>query len=259
MAKIGEIYEFLNSLAPFETQDSFDNSGLLVGDKNQEATRVLLAMDATPEAINEAKRLGCNLLVTHHPVIFNGIKALTPELPAYMLLNNGISCISAHTNLDCAEYGISDIMCDLLGFENIHQLVDANRKDKEGNEVGYGAVGICCEMTPESLAMLCKQVFKTNGLRYVAGNRTIKKVAMISGAGGDFWWHASKLGADAYITADVKHHQFLDAHSAGLTLIDAGHHETEVVAMPYLQKVLSERFGDTEFLVSQLEYCVKSI
>ncbi len=259
MAKIGEIYEFLNGLVPFYTQDSWDNSGFLVGDKNTEVNKVLLAMDATPDAINEAKKLGCNLLVTHHPVIFSGIKSLTPELPAYMLLSNGISCISAHTNLDCAEYGISDIMCDLLGFENIHQIVDANRKDKNGNDVGYGAVGICREMTPEALASLCKQVFKTNGLRYVAGNRTIKKVAMISGGGGGFGDKALALGADAYITADVKHNQFLDAHAWGLTLIDAGHHETEVIAMPYLQKVLSKQFPSTEFLVSQVEYCVKSI
>ncbi len=257
MTTVSQIYDYIDGFAPFRTQDEWDNAGLLVGDGAMSVSKVLLSLDATNKVIKEAKELGCGLILTHHPVIFTPLRSLSEDNPACNMLKNGIACICSHTNLDSAEYSISDMMCDRLGLKNTRTLVDVNRRDSvTGRAVGYGAVGECGGegMTPWQLAKLCREKFGCVAIKYVAGDRRIKRVGMISGSGGDGMEKAGQLGLDAFISAEIKHHQFLEAERIGLTLIDAGHHETEAIAMEYLKKKLEAGFPRTEFILAKTPF-----
>ncbi len=260
MRTVLQIYKFIDGIAPFRTQDSWDNSGLLIGLPRDSVTRALLALDAENRVIDEAKELGCELILTHHPVIFNPLRSVCELDPAGRLVKYGIACICAHTNLDSAEYGISDMMAHRLGFKNCRELVEINRFDDiSGRSVGYGAVAECENMSPSELAALCRERFGCTALKYVAGKRDIRRVGMISGAGGSGIFEAVRLGLDAFITAEVKHHEFLEAERIGVTLIDAGHYETEIIAMQYLKDLLKKEFTDVEFILSGLGTTIKTV
>ncbi len=261
MTTVRDIYNYIDSFAPYRTQDSWDNSGLLVGDGSEQVTKALCALDASIPAILEAEKLGCQLILTHHPVIFDPLRSLDSTVPAALLFKKGIACISSHTNLDSAEYGISDMMVDKLGLKNLHKIIDINRNDPvTGRTVGYGSIGECeKEMTPDELARLCKERFYCIAIKYVAGNHNIKTVGMISGAGGSYVTNASDLGCDAYISGDVKQDNFIEAERLGITLIDAGHFETETIAMEYLKDKLGKQFPEVEFVVSEDSFLAKTI
>ncbi len=245
-----EIYDFLNTVAPFGMQDTWDNSGLLV-DCGKPVTRILTCIDAPLDIVKKAEELGCDMIVTHHPIIFNGMKSLDTATPGGYALANGISVISCHTNLDCCDYNLSDIMCERLGLKG-YGGVEINR-EYNGQPVGYGRYADCEPITPDELAKKCKEAYGCTSIRYVKGNSPITKIACLSGAGSDFWMKAMNEGAQAYVTADVKHHEFLDAKNAGFTLIDCGHYETECWAADYLAKLISEKFPEIEIVPSMLE------
>lgn len=261
MTTIGNIYDKIDSIAPFRNADSFDNSGLLVGSRDDRVTRVLLSLDATLAVADEAKSLGCELVVTHHPVLFSAIKKLDVSHPGVRLMRYGIGCICAHTNLDSAKYNISDIMLDLLGLVPLDGYFTINRTDPvSGEPVGYGRVAGCEKMTPKALAMKAKEAFGCGFVRYIEGKDNITRIAVCSGAGGDFAHEAIRHGVQGYITSDIKHHEMLDALNMGLTIVDCGHYNTEVIVLEYLKKILSEEFGDVEFIISHaLDNAIKSL
>lgn len=248
MATLTEIYNCIDSFAPFALQDGFDNSGLLVN-AGKTVNRVLLTLDATVGAVDEAVAKNCELVLTHHPVIFHKLASLDTSNPAAYALSKGVSVISAHTNLDSADYNISDIMCDLLGFKNRGELLTANRS-YNGKPVGYGTVTDCEPMTTDELAKLCKNTFGSAAVKYTQAKDKISCVALCSGAGGEFVMDAYRHGAQALVTADVRHHEFLEADRLGIAVIDCGHYETEVIAMSYLKEKLSAVFPDVEFVIA---------
>ena len=259
MTTVGQIYDFIDGFAPFRNQDGFDNSGLSVGSRSWEVKKVLLALDATVRIVEEAKKLGCELIVTHHPAIFHPTKQLDPQYPAALALSNGIACIGCHTSLDSAPYGVSDMMVDLLGFENLGVVPEINRRDPEtGAPVGYGAMARCPKMSPKELAKLSKERFKSAALRWVDGGQDIETAACGSGACSEITEYAKALGAQAVITADVKLDRFLEAERLGITLIDAGHYETEVIALPYLRDKIAGEFN-VECIISHTDGIVKGI
>lgn len=254
MTTIGNIFDKIDSIAPFRNADEFDNSGLLVGDRGDKVTRALLSLDATLAVADEAKEKGCELVITHHPVLFNAIKRLDISHPAVRLMRYGIGCICAHTNLDSAEYNISDIMCELMGLKPNGDYYTVNRADPvTGTAVGYGRVADCEEMTPCELAKKAKEAFCCDFVRYTCGKENITKVGFCSGAGGDFAYECIRHGAQGYITSDIKHHELLDAADMGLTVVDCGHFNTEVIVLPYLKKVLERAFPEVEFIISHTE------
>ena len=259
MTTVGQIYDFIDSFAPFRNQDDFDNSGLSVGSREQAADKILLALDATYNVVLEADRLGCGLILTHHPAIFDATKRLDPAYPYAKALSLGIACIGCHTSLDSAKYGISDMMVDVLGFENLGVLPMTNRKDSvTGEPVGYGALAKCPKMTPRELAELSKKKFNSATLRWVDGGRDIETVACGSGACSVILYDAKEKGAQALVTGDVKLDNFQEAERIGMTLIDAGHYETEVICLPYLKKKLEEKFG-VECIISTTDAIIKGI
>lgn len=246
MAKIKEIYNYLDIIAPFRTQDGFDNSGLVIGDMGcqKEINTVLIALDATVRVVEEARKMGADMILTHHPVIFHAVKHLDCGYPYALAIKYGIPIICSHTCLDSAENGVSDMMIKILGFENLRRTPYINREDPvTGRKVGYGATAECEKMTGEELAKLCKERFGTAGLRWVDGGREITRVACGSGASSDIMEYAFEQGAQAVVTADVKLDRFIEADRLGMTLIDAGHYETEAIALPYLKSALESEFG----------------
>ncbi len=243
MRKVGEIYSYLDGFAPFHTAMDFDNAGLLVGDASMDVNSVIVSLDITPEVVKEAAEAGCELIISHHPVIFQPLKRLSSQSVPYLLVKNGISAICAHTNLDLAQGGVNTCLAARLGLKNIRGL-------KENGETGLseGLVGDLPEsMSPERFASMVKDSLGCGGLKYVPGKTQINTVALCGGAGSCLLFDAASAGADALVSADSKHHELLAAKEIGVTFVDAGHFCTEDVVIEPLTEKLREEFPDISF------------
>ena len=241
METVRKIFSELCLLAPLELQMGFDNSGFLFGWEYAEVSKVLLALDITPAVVDEAIELGAELIVSHHPLIFSPLKSVTDEKLLKLAANN-ISVISMHTNLDIAKGGVNDVLMAALGAS----------ADAPLDEQNCGRIGTMPEaMGMESFLALCKEVLKTNGLRYYNSGKPVKKLAVMGGSGGDSVETAFRLGCDTYLTADIKYHQFLQAAELGINLIDGDHFCTENLVIPALADKLRESINDVLFIVSK--------
>lgn len=243
MSTVGNIYDFIDKIAPFSTAADFDNSGLLVGDKNFAVNKCLVTLDITSKVVLEAKKLGANLIISHHPVIFNPLKNLNSKNPVYLMVQNNISAICAHTNLDIAEkIGVNASLADALGILNIKTIEDTCSFAMVGN--------LDQEITPKNFAKSVKEKLNCKAVKCYLGSKNIKKVAFCCGGGGEFIKNAALLNADAFISSDVKHHEFLTAFENDITLIDAGHFNTENVVIDPLIDLLKRNFLDVGFIKS---------
>lgn len=245
--KNNDVYDFLCTLAPLELQMSFDNSGFLVGDKNAEVHNVLLALDVTDAVIDEAIENNCELIVSHHPVIWEQLKSVTVEQltsgKLIKLIKNDISVISMHTNLDIADGGVNDVLIALLGAECDGKL--------DGDNCGRTGV-LSDEMELEDFLIFCRNRLNSKGLRYVDGGKKVKRLAVMGGAGADAMADAAAKGCDTYITADIKYHQFLEAKELGLNLIDADHFCTENPVIPVLAEKIIAAYPELGVKVSSV-------
>ncbi len=248
MATVREIYDFLDQKAPFSLQMDFDNAGFLVGHGEKAVTRIVVALDITEAVAEEAARVGAQLIVSHHPVIFHPVRRLTDDdLTGRLLLSlteRGIAAICAHTNLDVAEGGVNDALARSL------ELEDAVPFQPDG----LGRVGLVSGPHTASLsafASFVKERLGAGGVRCVDAGRPVRRVAVGGGACGDLVLAAAEAGCDTFITSDVKYNQFLDAAAAGINLIDAGHYPTENVVCPVLAHWLRQGFPEVEVLPSQ--------
>ena len=253
MVKVNDISAYINELAPYDTQCSWDNCGLLVGDGNAEVKKVGLCLDLTEETFENAKKYGSDLIITHHPAIFSPQKSFLAESLIYKASVSGVAVISAHTCFDCAKGGVNDVLCGLLGLSDIKSVqsnectVPMVRIGKTGNEY-----------TPEEFAKIVSQKLGTV-VRLVDAGQKINSVAVCGGAGMDFICDAIRDGADAFVTGEIKHHEMLFAKEKGITVICAGHFETEYPAMTALKNKLSEKFNSTEFGVLEQSNPIKFI
>ncbi len=245
MVTVGDLYNYINEIAPFKSAMDFDNVGLLIGDKNKVISKIMLSLDATPSVVNEAYQKNVDLIITHHPVIFKAIKTVLQNSIPYMLIEKGISVISAHTNLDMANGGVNDCLADVIGLKNKTPL-------EFYNELPCALIGDLNQpLSPLEFAKIVKNRLNCDGLRYVSGNRQVSKVALCSGAGGDFIFKAIQSGADAFLTGEIKHHEILAANDAGITLVDAGHFKTENIVIDSLAKKLKTKFQEIQILISE--------
>lgn len=242
MTRVSDIYNYIDRFAPYSLQEDYDNSGKNVIFSDREVKKVLIALDITNEIVDEAETVGAELIVTHHPVIFRSLKALDGDSIAVKLCMKGISALSAHTNFDSAV--MNDILCEELGMNPAEPLAVENNIP----------VGKVCELDKEltsgELAALVKGKLGNTVVRYNDTGKMISRVAVCGGSGGSFLKNALRKNADAYITGDVKHDVFIDAHNAGLCVLDAGHFHTENIFCEFMKRKLSEGFADTQFLVS---------
>ena len=235
---VQNIFDFLESKFPTDTACDFDNVGILVGDSDSVITKALVALDCTVDTIKEAKNNGCQLIITHHPVIFEPLKKVLKCSIVYELIENGISVISMHTNLDVGVGGVNDCLCDILSPLACETVIASD---------GYALKK--CTLSPlssDDLADILKS--RLGGtVKYLPTDKPIKTVLICSGSGGNFVEDAINFDCDALITADVKHNQFLLAQHNGIALFDAGHFNTEDVVVEPLKDLLSKEFN-VEFI-----------
>ncbi len=240
-----QIYEIINAIeqyAPLEWASSFDNVGLMIGDKFREVNEILLTLDVDLEVAMEAKALGAELIISHHPLIFNPIKRITADSPEgkclLFLAENKIAVYSAHTNLDSAPGGLNDLAAQFLRLNNTSPL-----ETEEGP--GIGRIGdLSGTVSLEILAAEIKRIYRLPYIRYIGkGQRTVRRVALCTGSGGDLSDIARKKGADVYITGDIKYNVARDAAAEGLAVIELGHYESEYIVVDLLEKIISEYAG----------------
>ena len=233
---VNDIYTYLNDKYDFSTALDFDNVGHLIGSLDNTVTGIVVCLDCSDEAITCAVENNANLIVTHHPVIFDPLKSVTDESIVYRLIRNDISVISAHTNLDQADGGVNDALCTALGLVSVEKVTDSEGYIFRTGELAEAlSASAFAEYVGEKL---CTRV------KYVGENNGIKRVAVCSGSGGSMLSDVAELGVDAYVTADIKHNVFLEAHFLGLVLLDAGHFETEDLIVTPLAKELQKAFPD---------------
>lgn len=250
MATVNEIFAYMCKLAPLELQMEFDNSGFLLGRREAEVKRVMVSLDVTEEVIQEAAEKDVQLIISHHPVIWDGPKSITDTQPyparIFSLARNDIAVISMHTNLDAAEGGVNDVLISCF----------CNKREKE-LIAGCGRIGILDKpMDIEDFIALCREKLNVNGIRYYSCGKQVHKLGVLGGAGGDFMEEAVRKGCDTFLTADVKYHQFLDAAEYGVNIIDADHFCTENPVIPVVRDKLAAEFPDLEVFVSERHHAI---
>lgn len=244
MTTVNDILQYLETLAPRSYKMDWDNVGLLCGDGAQPVTKVLVALDPFETVCDEAARLGAQLIVTHHPLIFIAPKSVTTDTSVgrsiMQLCRSGISAINAHTNLDCAPGGVNDVLAATLGLQNVSVI---------GNEHLLRA-GETEKMPLSAFLAHVKATLGCAGLRYVDSGKAVCKVAVGGGACAGELMDAVAAGCDTFVTADVKYNQFWDAHDLGLNLIDAGHFQTENPVVAVLAQKIAAAFPEIQVEIS---------
>ncbi len=234
--KTRDVLREIDSLAPFDTQADFDNSGLLVGDPEREVTGIHVALDVTRRVLDEAEAAGANLIVTHHPLMFSPRKTVTEDdfegALICRMIRAGIGLIAAHTNLDAAPGGTNDTLAALCG------LTDTAG---EGTwlRVGNLPAGTTLGGLRDFLERELRTVVRVYG--QFAPDHPLRRLGICTGAGSDAWAEAAALGADAFLTGEIRHHHALAMTDAGVAGLEAGHFATEEPGIFALADTLQTR------------------
>lgn len=255
MRTIREIYEALFDFAPASMKMDWDNVGLLCGRMDAQVQKIVVALDCTADVIEEAKQLGAQLIVTHHPLIFGELKAVNDQSVLgrnlLTLIENGIAAINLHTNLDVAPGGVNDVLADALGLTEV-QVLEPMGQDAQGRDYGLIRIGLTAETDLPAFAESVKTALHCPGLRYADGGKPVRKVAVGGGACGSEIDAVLAAGCDTFVTADLKYHQLEEAKYMGLNLIDAGHFETENPVCAVLYDLLRHSFPELEIVQSEV-------
>ncbi|MBQ4600759.1 MAG: Nif3-like dinuclear metal center hexameric protein [Oscillospiraceae bacterium] len=257
MTTVKDVLAYIETLAPGYMKESWDNVGLLCGDPNCPVHKILVALDPFESVCYEAHDLEADLIVTHHPLIFQPLKSITTQTAVgrsiLFLCEKGISAINAHTNLDCAPGGVNDTLASRLGLQEV-AVVEPGGVDANGESWGLLRTGIWDGTLADFLTHV-KQALGAPALRYCDGGKPVHQVAVGGGACAGELMAAWRAGCDTFVTADVRYNQFWDAADLGMNLIDAGHFYTENpvcavlaeklrAAFPEIQVIESEKHGD---------------
>lgn len=242
MLTVKDISDYINEIAPYETKCSWDNCGILVGNSSAIVKKIGFTLDLTNETFAEALKNGCDLIVTHHPAIFHAKKSFLSDDVVFLCAQKGISVISAHTCFDCAVGGVNDVLCELLG------LTDVKGVSSEECAVPMARIGKIKTLKPYEFASFVAEKLNTT-VRFVNANNDINFVAVCGGAGMSFLDDVKLVGADAYVTGDISHHEMLEAKEKGISVIAAGHYETEYPAMEFLRKKIEEKFNEVQTML----------
>lgn len=250
-----DILSAIEAVAPRELQESYDNAGLQCGDPHQEVSRVLTCLDVTEEVLAEARRRDCQLVVSHHPLLFRGVKCISPEagyIPRILIdaIRNGIAIYSAHTNLDKAEGGTNHYLADLLGLKQLQPMSEC------------GVWGVFEQpVTAQELLhrvedRLLTRVRYNRDARILLADpsshepsRLLSSLALCTGSGGEFIAEAETLGVDAYLTGEIRYHDFFGHQN--LLLIEAGHFETEQFVPEIFSRILQQFFPAIECFAAE--------
>ena len=250
--KVRDIVAAIEEFAPLGIQEKWDNSGLCIGSPEDEVNSVLLGLDCTPELVDEAVACGADMIVTHHPLIFSGLKKISPEdlvgAAVIKAVKAGISIYAAHTSADKVIAGVSGAMAARLGLGNVTIL------DEDGDGTGLGVVGDLPEaLTAAEAVKLVKERFSLKAMRAsrpVEGK--ISRVAMCGGSGGSLIAAAQAAGAQLYISGDISYHNFFTKE--GFMIMDIGHYESEIEIVDILFSLLRKKFPTFAVRITQNLY-----
>lgn len=247
MPEIADIIAAIEAAAPLELQEQWDNSGLQVGPVHAACTGAMVCVDVTAQVLDAAAAAGCNLVVSHHPLIFRPVKQVGADTLIYKAIVLGITVYSAHTSLDNAPCGVSHAMARCLGLTDVRVLAPQPGRP----DCGTGVVGRLPEpMAAADFAAELKRAFGLPALRCSdADGRRISTVALVGGAGGSFIADAVSAGADAVVTGDIRHHDFVD-HNHEIFMADITHFDSEKCAKEIIMRVISEKFPNFAALIA---------
>jgi dinuclear metal center YbgI/SA1388 family protein len=250
--KVRDVIQAIEEFAPLSIQESWDNSGLCIGSPDSPASSVLLGLDCTPELVDEAIACGADMIVTHHPLIFSGLKKISPEdatgAAVIKAVKAGISVYAAHTNADKVIAGVSGAMAAKLGLADVEIL------DEDGEGTGLGAVGNLPEpLSAEEAVALVKERF---GLKSIRASKPVEgkisRIAMCGGSGGSLIEAAMASGAQLYISGDISYHNFFTRE--GFMIMDIGHYESEIEIVEILFSLLRKKFPTFAVRITQNIY-----
>ena len=250
--KVKDITAVIEQFAPLSIQENWDNSGLCIGSPEAPVTSILLGLDCTPELVDEAIACGADMIVTHHPLIFSGLKKITPENivgeAVIKAIKAGISIYAAHTNADKVIAGVSGAMAARLGLKNVQIL------DEDGEGTGLGVVGDLPEpISAEEAIALVKGRFSLKAMRTSKPlEGKISRVAMCGGSGGSLISAAARSGAQLYISGDISYHNFFTKE--GFMIMDIGHYESEIEIVDILFSLLKKNFPTFAVRITQNIY-----
>lgn len=240
-----ELIKPIEDFAPLANQEAWDNCGFSVGDPYKEVTKALLALDCTESVVDEAIDLGAEIIITHHPLIFGGVKRISPsnELGRviFKAVKSDIAIYAAHTNMDKAAGGVSSIMADKLDLQDREILTPD----------GFGVVGnMVGELTAQELVKLVKERFNLLNVRVSKPlKEKISRVAVCGGSGRSFIKDAMQKGAQVYITGDITYHEFYTEE--GFMLMDIGHYSSEYDIVDVFANILSKNFPNFAVSISK--------
>ena len=250
--KVKDVTKVIEDFAPLSIQEGWDNSGLCIGSPEAPVNSVLLGLDCTPELVDEAIECGADMIVTHHPLIFSGLKKISPEdqvgEAVIKAIKAGISIYAAHTSADKVIAGVSGAMAARLGLQNVSIL------DEDGEGTGLGVVGDLPQpLSAEDAVALVKERFSLKAMRTsrpVEGK--ISRVAMCGGSGGSLIKAAAASGAQLYISGDISYHNFFTRE--GFMIMDIGHYESEIEIVDILFSLLRKNFPTFAVRITQNIY-----
>ena len=250
--KVKDVTKVIEDFAPLSIQEGWDNSGLCIGSPEAPVTSVLLGLDCTPELVDEAIECGADMIVTHHPLIFSGLKKISPEdqvgEAVIKAIKAGISIYAAHTSADKVIAGVSGAMAARLGLQNVSIL------DEDGEGTGLGVVGDLPQpLSAADAVALVKERFSLKAMRTsrpVQGK--ISRVAMCGGSGGSLIKAAAASGAQLYISGDISYHNFFTRE--GFMIMDIGHYESEIEIVDILFSLFRKNFPTFAVRITQNIY-----
>ena len=247
--RVKDIIKVIEDFAPLSLQEGWDNSGLCIGSADAPVNSVLLGLDCTPDLVDEAVACGADMIVTHHPLIFSGLKKISPDNQVgeavIKAIRAGISIYAAHTSADKVIAGVSGAMAARLGLVNVSIL------DEDGEGTGLGVVGDLPEpVTAEQAVTLVKDRFSLKALKASRPlDGMISRVAMCGGSGGSLIGAARKAGAQLYISGDISYHNFFTED--GFMIMDIGHYESEIEIVDILFSLIKKNFPTFAVRITQ--------
>ena len=245
-ATVKQLLDIVNEIAPPELAESYDNVGLLAGHPESKIERVLVSLDLTEAVVREASQAGAQLILTHHPIFFRGRKSIREDdaegAAVCALIREHMALIAAHTNFDNAEPGVNDALAEALSLSEVEAGPHGLR------------VGLLDRIySVNGFLRYVDQTLNTRARLYAVDEKPIHRVAVLGGAGGDFFPEAIDLGADAFVTGEVSHHEALAACGKGLCVVEAGHYETEQISIKLLAERLQVRCDELEYNITVIE------
>lgn len=250
MVSVSDVVTFLHAFAPPCLAEDYDNVGLLIGDSKKSVQKILVTLDTDEMVAGEAKEIGADMIVSHHPLIFKPLRKIVAEdavaRTAVSLIKNEIALFAMHTNFDSVKSGLCDLFLDKVGKAKHRAPIEGDGEDGIGR---YAELETTLSLS--SMLKDLKEKFQISNIRYVGDlNKPISKIAVCNGGGAEFVYQAKELGADCYISGDIKYQHARFAYENNMALIEIPHYSAEKIFCDYAAKLLSDHFGSALEIVT---------